>query len=264
VLYYGPTPLTQTGFLTAWKQNYASTFQSYTGRNASGKEIANILKNAPSIYSLANTLAATPSFLTSPTYKSRAPGIIEIAKQAYGENWKVDKTFVAQAISQNWDQATLTANLRNRPEYESGPLFKTTVDQFSNEYQSIYGNPDANAKAYVTAAAKQGWSGDELAYALRAAPEYKQSQEYKTKVLTFAQQLGILTGHQVSLTADQAMLGGAPSVPVPAAPAAPPATTTKPPVAGMPGAYNPAAYVPGGAPPNVAKAIQMAGQTKGK
>ena len=51
------------------------------------------------------------------------------------------------------------------------------------------------------------------------------------------------------------MLGGAPAAPVPA-----PDATPKPPPAGPPMPYNPAAYVPGGADPNVAKAIQLAGK----
>jgi len=261
VLMYGPTPLTQTQFQTVWKQNYADTFTSYTGRQASGKEISNILKNAPSLYTLANTLALTPSFQSSPTYKAHAPGIVAIAKQALGGNWKVDRTFIAKAIAQNWDQATLLQNVKQLPEYQSGPQFKDDVAKATNVYTQIYGNADAGANTWIAARVKEGWTNDDIGMQLRNDPAYKQSQEYKSRVLSFAQQLGLLTGHQVSLTADQAMLGGAPATPAPAPPAAPPATTTTPPVvSGPPMPYNPAAYVPGGAPANVAKAIQLAGQ----
>lgn len=251
VLTYGTTPLTQQSFLTTWKQNYADTFFSYTGRNASGKEVASILKNAPSLYTLANTLATTKSFTTSPTYKAHAPGVIAIAKQLYGNDWKVDKSLVTTAISQNWDQATLEEKLRERPEYANGPEYKDTVAKFSNAYQQIYGTPDANGNAYIQNAAKQGWTQDELALALRTAPEYKQSQEYKTKVLSFAQQLGLITGQVPTLTADQAGLGGAPAAPAPTSPppSVPPPPATVPPGHGSgPTPYIPPQHDPSGGP----------------
>ena len=80
----------QTQFQTVWRQNYADTFSSYTGRKASGKEIANILKNAPSIYTLSTTLALTKSFQSSPIYKAHAPGVIAIAKSRsrIGITWR--------------------------------------------------------------------------------------------------------------------------------------------------------------------------------
>lgn len=232
VLKYGPTPLTQTQFLATWKQTYQDTFFSYTGRQASGKEIASILKNAPSQYTLANTLATTKSFTTSPTYKAHAPGIIAVAKQDFGEDWKVDKNFVAQAISQNWDQATLEENLRNRPEYMNGPTFKTNVAQMSNVFQGIFGSSNAPAtQQLLQHVALQGWSQDQFAAYLRSQPEYSNSQEYKTKALSFAQQLGLITGSVPTLSADQASIGAAPSYPGAPAAAPPPPVTSQPPIA---------------------------------
>jgi len=234
VLMYGPTPLTQTQFLTTWKQNYQDTFFSYTGRQASGKEISSILNNAPSLYTLANTLATTKSFATSPTYKAHAPGIIAIAKQNFGEGWTVDKGLVSQAISQNWDQATLEANLKQRPEYFKGPVFKDTLSKMDNVYQGIYGtSTDPQTQTVIDHVAKQGWTTDQFASWLRTQPEYKGSQEFKSKAFSFAQQLGLMTGKQVSLTADQAMLGGAPQDPgAPAVtpPPPPPPESNQPPV----------------------------------
>lgn len=227
VLHYGPTPLTQSQFLSTWKQNYQDTFFSYTGRQASGKEIASILSNAPSLYTLANTLATTKSFTTSPTYKAHAPGIIAIAKQDYGEDWKVDKSLVAKAISQNWDQATLEENLKQRPEYFQGPAFKTTLAQMDNTYQQIYGSStDPATQQVLDHVAREGWSTDQFAAWLRTQPQYKNSQEFKTKATSFAQQLGLITGNQVTLTAQQAELGG---IGQPATPP-PPAPPVKPPV----------------------------------
>lgn len=230
VLHYGPTPLTQTQFLTTWKQNYQDTFFSYTGRQASGKEISSILKNAPSLYTLANTLATTKSFTTSPTYKAHAPGIIAVAKQQYGEDWKVDKSLVAQAISQNWDQATLSENLKQRPEYFQGPAFKTTLAQMDNTFQQIYGtSTDPATQQLIDHVARDGWSTDQFAAYLRTQPEYKGSQEFKTKAISFAQQLGLITGNQLTLTADQAKLGGAPAAPPVASATPPPASPPLPP-----------------------------------
>lgn len=223
VLKYGPTPLTQTQFLATWKQNYQDTFFSYTGRQASGKEIANILLNAPSLYTLATTLATTNSFTTSPTYKAHAPGIIAIAKQAYGEDWKVDKSLVSQAISQNWDQATLLENLKSRPEYFQGPQFKDAKAKMDNVYQSIYGtSTDPDTQTVIDHVARNGWTTDQFAAWLRTQPQYRNSQEFKTKAFSFAQQLGLITGKQQTLTADQALLGGAPAAPPIPAPAVTP------------------------------------------
>lgn len=223
VLHYGPTPLTQTGFINNWKQVYQDTFFSYTGRQASGKEIANILKNVPTLYTLANVLMTTKSFATSPSYKAHAPGIIAIAKQKFGDNWKVDKTLVGQAIAQNWDQATLEEHLRERPEYENGPAFKTTLAQMDNTYQQIYGaSTDPGTQQLINHVAKDGWSQDQFAAFLRTQPEYKGSQEFKSKAISFAQQLGLITGNQVTLTAAQAGLGGAPAYPAANTPATPP------------------------------------------
>lgn len=232
VLKYGPTPLTQTQFQSVWKQNYQDTFFSYTGRQASGKEISRILSNAPSLYTLANTLATTKSFTTSPTYKAHAPGIIAVAKQNYGQDWKVDKSLISKAISQNWDQATLEQNLRTRPEYYQGPQFKDTLAKMDNTYQQIYGtSTDLTTQDVISHAAKDGWTQDQFAAWLRVQPEYKNSQEFKTKAISFAQQLGLITGKQVTLTADQAKLGVAPAFPAAppsTPPVRPPATTPDP------------------------------------
>lgn len=249
VLKYGPTPQTQTSFLQNWKQTYQDTFFSYTGRQASGKQIASILRNAPSLYTLAQTLASDPkgTFTTSPTYKAHAPGIIAVAKQAYGQDWKVDKSLVSQAISQNWDQATLEENLRSRPEYFEGPAFKDDKAKMDNVYQGIYGaSTDPGTQTVIDHVARNGWTPDQFAAWLRTQPQYRSSQEFKTKAFSFAQQLGLITGKQVTLTEDQAMLGGPPAAP-PSAPA---------PVA----PYNPAAYVPGGATVPVGTAIQDEGR----
>lgn len=223
VLKYGPTPLTQTTFLQTWKQVYNDQFFAYTGRQASGKEIASILKNAPSVYTLATTLAGTKWFTSSPTYKAHAPGIVAIVKQELGGEAKVDKSFVAKAISQNWDQATLQQNIKSLPGYENGPTFKDSVAKAGNVYQNIYGNVTPEVTTAMSELVRRGWTNDEVAAWLRNQPEYKNSQEYKTKALSFATSMGLLTnGALPTLTGDQATLGGPPPVPAAPLPAGPP------------------------------------------
>ena len=198
-LKYGNEPVTESGYTKLWKQGYADTFFAYTGRAATAKEVAVILGNAPSFYSLSNTLAKAPGFAKSPTYKAHAPGVLEIARQFYGQEWKPDSKLVARAIAENWDPATLQANLRKRPEFLTGPVFKGQVEKFKTMYAGIYGNPGPNSDQLAQEVALQGWSEDQFASWLRGQPAYKNSGEYKAKVVGFAQTLGLITGEQASI-----------------------------------------------------------------
>lgn len=198
-LKYGNAPLTESSFNTVWKQGYADTFFAYTGKPANAKQIVGILKNAPSVYTLSNTLAKQPGFVKSPTYKSHAPGITELAKSYYGNTWKADPKMIARAIAENWDQATLEAHLRARPEFLKGPVFQGQVAKMDSVYTGIYGN-DPGRSTLVKEVALQGWSEDQLAAYLRAQPAYKTSGEYRAKALSFAKELGLITGDVPTLT----------------------------------------------------------------
>lgn len=238
VLRYGPTPLTQSGsvngqsFISIWKQNYQDYFYAYTGRQASGKEIAGILKSGIGIYGLTNGLAqnkpvsqivggapakltpgqssgltATPhtastapvNFQNSPIYKQQAAGKIQYAKSILGQGWKPNTALIGEAIAQNWDQSTLYAHLRSLPAYLNGPEFKDGVSKKVTLYQSIYGTPTPDALHTVGQAQLAGWTDDEFASYLRAQPQYTKSPEYVSKLLSFGQQLGLITGMQPTL-----------------------------------------------------------------
>lgn len=228
VLHYGPTPLTQTSFTQTWTQQYKDNFFAYTGRQATGQEVADILAKAPSIYTLTTGLAAnkpvsqitgvtktvagpghigTPStriavsspavdFTKSPIYKQHAGALIADAKQILGDSWKPNTALISQAIAQNWDQGTFEAKIRELPSYLSGPEFKDGAAKKGLVYQAIYGTPDENALHTIGQAQLAGWTNDEFASYLRAQPQYTKSSEYMGKLLSFGQALGLITGQQ--------------------------------------------------------------------
>lgn len=191
-LTYGAQPLTESNFNSVWKQTYADTFYAYTGRAAKPAEIKQILNDAVTPYALANQLAGQKSFVQSPTYKSRAPGIAEIAKQMLGK--APPAALVSQAIAQNWDQATLQANIMKLPAYQTGPDFKAKTATIQTVYNQIYGNASKSGTEWIKAAALNGWTQDQAATALRADPAYKYSPEYQSKAVNFLDAMGLFTG----------------------------------------------------------------------
>lgn len=200
VLKYGPTPLTETQYTQVWTQNYKDTFVSYTGRQASGKEVAAILKRAPSIFTLQTELAKSPTFVKSSIYKQQAPGIISDAKKMLGQGWKPSPEFVAKAISQNWRQnGSLEPALRALPAYLKGPVFTDGSVKKAAVFSQIYGTPSQTDLHTIGQAQLAGWTDDQFAAYLRAQPNYTKSPEYVSKLLSFGQQLGLITGMQPTL-----------------------------------------------------------------
>lgn len=226
---YGAQPLHLSDFNSVWKQGYYDTFYGYTGRSATGAEIKQILADAPSTYKLANDLAAKKGFAGSPTYQARGPGVAAIYEQAMGK--KPPAAFVAQAIAQNWDQATLAANIKTQPGYMDGPQYKNDAATMRAVYQPIFGKPDAKGEQWIHDAAVEGWSQDAAAQALRADPSYKFSPEYAGHVSTFLDGMGLLIGARPVLAPTKTKArGGALNAPLNLAPSltAPTATPAAP------------------------------------
>jgi hypothetical protein len=205
VLKYAGTPLTQSTFTQTWGQNYADTFEAYTGRRASGKELAAILEQAPSTWTLANQLAQQGGFSKSPVYKSHAPGLVAIGKSILGNDWKPSGGIIRNAIAQSWDQATFEAALRKDPAYLKGPEFKTNLAQNQSVAEGIYGRPDGSAAKLIKDVTIAGWSPTEFATWLRKQPAYQQTAEYQSKVLAFVgpNGLGLITGAVPTLSGAQ-------------------------------------------------------------
>lgn len=205
-LSYGGTPITQSEFTSIWKQTYADTYFAYTGKQATGTQIAAILKQAPSVYTLSNQLAGEKSFSNSPVYKQHAPGLVAVGQSVLGNNWKPSGGIIKQAIAQNWDQATFEQHLRSSPAYLQSPEFKTNLAQNTSAFQAIYGGEATDDTAIqndLSAKTQAGWTPDELQAWARQQPAYKQSDEYQAKATAFATNLGLITGQQATLSQDQ-------------------------------------------------------------
>ncbi len=81
-----------------------------------------------------------------------------------------------------------------------------------------------NALHAVGQAQLAGWSDDQFAAYLRAQPQYTKSPEYVSKLLSFGQQLGLITGLQPTLQPG----GAAPPNPNPNDPQRIPSSTRLP------------------------------------
>jgi hypothetical protein len=93
-----------------------------------------------------------------------------------------------------------------RPEYLNGPKFREDVAALTNVHQSIFGRPNEKDMVGIKEAALGAWSPDQYAAYLRNDARYVQSNEYKSKALSFLEALGLITGQQVT-TQDIGQLG---------------------------------------------------------
>lgn len=203
---YGGQPITQSEFTQVWKQTYADTFFAYTGRQAKPGEITQILKNAPSVYTLGNQLAGEKSFANSPVYKKSAPGLVQYARTILGQNWKPSGGLIREAIAQNWDQSTFYAHLKQLPAYQQGPEFKTNLSQNQSTFETVYGtnsNEDPQIQALIKQKTLAGWTPDEFKSWLEAQPAYKHTAAYQAKAVSFLSQMGLITGAVPTLSGDQ-------------------------------------------------------------
>lgn len=191
-LLIGGVPATKSLYQIQWSNTYDTEFTAFTGRPATPAEQAKILESGTSIYALKEQWAKQPAFTSSPIYKATAAGIAGQAKQALGKN--PPAAFVRDAIAQGWDANTTAEKIRELPGYSNGPDFQTNHAQALNTYQTIYGEPTAEANKWLKDAALKGWSSDEVGATLRADPAYKYSPEYQTKAVNFLDAMGLFTG----------------------------------------------------------------------
>lgn len=197
-------PITRSVFLGQRRQ-LEETYISYTGKRPTNEQVANFLNKGWSVYTLQNVLSKTKDFLKSPVYKSVAPGYQASAEGLLAPGERLDPDLIRQAVINRWDGDTFQAQLRKRPGYVKSTEFTGKVDGFSNVYMTIYGVPDdVQEMAAIREAALGGWSLDQFAGWLRGRPEYTRSSEYQTKMVTFLDRLGLITGGVATLKPGQA------------------------------------------------------------
>lgn len=177
--------------------DYNDYFQAYWGQDAKPGQVASLIKRGiVSEYAITRTLAKAPNFFKSPVWKAKGPSYESIAQQILGPQVanSIDRNFYRNAIIDNLDGAAFGQRVRERPEYLKGNEFKQSQASLQNVYQSIYGVPGQNAKTTIKEAAVQQWSPDQFAAWLRSQENYTTSPEYRTRALSFLEQLGMITG----------------------------------------------------------------------
>jgi hypothetical protein len=199
---YGGQPIAQSQFGQVWDSTYGNTFEAFTGRKATPQEIVDILQRGISVYALQTELSKKKTFVRSPIYKQNAAGIADAAKGKVGK--PAPKDFVRRAIAEQWDAATLQANIKKLPGYEASSDFKAKFSSAAEVYRQIYGTPDALANTWLKKAALNDWTQADIAARLRAAPEYRYSPEGLAKATTFLDAMGLFTGSRPTLTPEAA------------------------------------------------------------
>src|SRR6185312_1027623 len=156
-------------------QTYADQFQSFTGRPATPKEIAKILSQAPSIYTLQTELAGDPGFKKSPVWKANAGALVAEAKQIMGNTYTPPDSLISEAIIENWTQADFDQKIRSLPSYKTSVEYKTNYANLEQTFEGVYGNqPDPSIKGLLDQATTAGWSTAEFQTWLMNQDAYKQ------------------------------------------------------------------------------------------
>lgn len=197
-LMYGGQPMTKSDLSNVWNSRYAGIYEEYTGNVPQAADIVNTLSKGLSSWGLQSQLAARPSFTSSPIYKKSAAGISAESQQILGHAATPD--MIRKAISQEWDQGQLDANLRKAPDYLQGPEYQNKYAGMKDVYQKIYGSPDANATQTIKQAAANGWDTGAFANYLRIQPEYTTSIEYQNNALGLLDNLGMMFRSHPTLT----------------------------------------------------------------
>lgn len=203
----GGTPIDRDSFLQLWRNRLDPIFISYTGKRATPKDAANVIRNGTSDYQLQLNLANRPTFYTSPIYKSLSPGYQGVLRGIYGADAvdkDTEKLWIRNAIIHNLGGDGFGEFLRQQPQYLNSAEFKGASSSLNNVYQAIYGTPDVQGGTLIKEAARQGWNPDMFASYLRSRPEYTSSSEYETKALSILSALGIFTGQVPVLRTGQA------------------------------------------------------------
>lgn len=211
VLMIGGVPATKALYVSQWSNTYANEYTAYTGRQATAAEQAKILESGQTLYQLKAQWSKQPTFTSSPIYQAQGPGLADQLKQQLGT--APPKAFVADAIAQNWDAATISANLKKLPGYFTGPAYQQAYTDMSGAYKSIYGPTDPSVQQDIKQHILTGWTPTQYAAKLRAQPQYKYSPEAQDSALHFLDGMGLLIGSRPTLTAGgKTNLPGAPGM----------------------------------------------------
>ena len=193
-------PLTRSQFLSQQSQ-INDIYLSFTGKKATPKQVAHILTTGMSTYQVKVQLSKTKSFVGSPVWRQNAPGYQSVWDTMYGPESKQDNAEIRYAIVNNLGGEGFAQRLRQRPDYVTSNEFKGTEATLSSVYTKIFGLPGASGEAVVKTAALNGWNQDQFASYLRAQPQYTNSEEFQSKALNFASQLGMVFGNLPTMTA---------------------------------------------------------------
>ncbi len=191
-------PITRSQFMQSQSQ-LNDLFLSYTGKNITSAYVAKILQKGYSRYQLINAWTKRPDFQNSPVWKQQAPGYQSVWSQIYGPDSKPDQEALRYAIVNNLGGEGFASTLRSRPDYVKSNEFKGAESSLSAVYTKIYGVPDVKAENLVKQATLHGWNPDQFAAYLRSQPQYTGSEEYQSRAIYFATQLGLLTGAQPTM-----------------------------------------------------------------
>jgi hypothetical protein len=193
-------PLTRSQFLSQQHQ-INDLYLTFTGKKATPSQVAHILTTGMSTYQVKVQLSKTKAFVGSPVWRQDAPKAESVWAGIYGPESKPDQAVLRYAIVNNLYGDDLATVLRKRPDYVTSNEFKGTEATLSSVYTKIFGLPGASGEAVVKTAALNGWNQDQFASYLRAQPQYTNSEEFQSKALNFASQLGMVFGNLPTMTA---------------------------------------------------------------
>jgi hypothetical protein len=197
-------PVRVSQFQQYWSQ-LSDDYESYLGRKATAAEAAQVLRNGWSEYKLQTNLVKSPEFLKaakagkSPVWNSRAPNYKAVAEKVMGG--QVDDSLIAEAIVNNWDDASFAYQLRHKPEYVNSKGFKQEVAPYEGMFRRVYGAPTDADRQLINQVALEEWTGDQWSSWLRSQDAYKYSPEGVSRAVSFLGELGLIFGAEPTLKA---------------------------------------------------------------
>lgn len=196
---------------------YQPMFQFYIGRDPSADELKDIIRRGVSNYQLAIDLTKDPRFFRSQAWKSQRLTYIGVWNDMHGATrQKAPRQLIRKAIVNNWSAGEFAEALRGREDYFESNEFNSSLASLQNVYAKVFGGPITDGvKTTLREAALARWSPDQFATWLRSRPEYGTSTEFKTKMNTFATEMGRAFGRHVQLPSNLAPPVTAPSFDLP-------------------------------------------------
>lgn len=234
-----------------YKAHVDSIYLAYTGHKATQVELRNYVQNQISDTQLQMNLGnpkLNPALYKSPVWKQNAGLYTKYYQDIFGPGAKPPNSVILHGITYSLDETSFKNELQHdqikgQQAYAKSEEYQSLFANLKASYASIYGTPDVNGMASIKMAIKGGWTDQQWQNWLRNQPEYKNSNEYKTRSINLAQSMGLLTGGEAqnvlaSAVAQQVPGGAAEAQPSPPATvsvtpkkptATPPATVTPPP-----------------------------------